>query len=177
MNLSHIGPRTCDVPCSVLCSHMLLANLRYVVTSFWILIAGWTLPCIAIITVVYLWTELRYYEKVTLFKKEQNETVLLLGKPILVWKPTNCGLQTSGSGVHCGLWGKRKQYDYHCRGNRHLYKVLYLHSRIPRGLNRRRLEISDWEFGTACAPWQRKSAAFIFFDTILMVQQFGQTIC
>lgn len=143
------------------------------ICGHFLLIAGWTVPCIAIITVVYLWTELRYYEKVTFcLKKNKMKQYFCLGNQF-----PNCGLQTSGSGVHCGLWGKRKQYDYHCRGNRHLYKVLYLHSRIPRGLNRRRLEISDWEFGTACAPWQRESAAFLFFDTILMVQQFGQTIC
>lgn len=157
----------------VMCSHMLLADLGYVVTSFCDLDCRMDcpMPCNNNISNIYglNWDITRKW----LFVKKRMKW-----NCTFAWETyfQTVVCRSSDPGVHCRLWGKRKQYDYHCRGKRHLYKVLYFHSRICRGLNRRRLKISDWEFGTACPPWQRESAAFFSFDTICMVQQFGQTI-
>lgn len=167
-----------------MCSHMLLADLGYVVTSFCDLDCRMDcpMPCNNNISNIY-------------GLNCDTMTKWLFVKKRMKWNCTfawEANFQTvvcrsSDSGVHCRLWGKRKQYDYHCRGKRHLYKVLYLHSRIPRGLNRGRLKISDrvWYSlstltkGICCflLLWHNMHGSAIWADNLLTSKRGGKTKC
>lgn len=91
-----MGPRTCDELCSVLCSHMLLADLRYVVISSCDPDCRMDCPmhCNNNITNMY---GLNYHEKVT-FCLQKNEVKPLLGKPnSKLWSAelrSRCSLKT-----------------------------------------------------------------------------------